>query len=279
LPDWLKGFADKQLRGGSPFDDIKEIFRNKSNQKEAVEAKVEELRDRVGLDIIEKQASFAEDELFGGFGDELPDERYDSEQLNKGIEVELEHTSDPEIAKEIVKDHLEESDDYKNHDGGKYYDKLEEMEEEIEEDLAEEATINATLIEELVALANRLENKGKIKAAILIDSNIKRLADEITKEKSVFEKHPGVKKHIDNICESREGHIDAPALIQMIKNRPENLTDVELEEVKKYVKKQIKENKHEVETSSDDDVIGRGGGEANMDDEQNAEIFSTPSKV
>lgn len=47
------------------------------------------------------------------------------EQLVKGIEVEMEHTNDEDIAMEIALDHLYEIADY--------YDRLHEMEEEAEE--------------------------------------------------------------------------------------------------------------------------------------------------
>ena len=50
----------------------------------------------------------------GGLGDNQPDEKFDPEQLNKGMGVELEHTKNPEEAKEIVKDHLQESKDFKD---------------------------------------------------------------------------------------------------------------------------------------------------------------------
>lgn len=56
LPDWLKRFADNNLKDANPFDDIKELFRHKNNLDD-VEARVAELRERVGLDLIEKQAS------------------------------------------------------------------------------------------------------------------------------------------------------------------------------------------------------------------------------
>lgn len=46
------------------------------------------------------------------------------DQLEKGIEIEMEHTDDPEEAKAIAKDHLFEIPDY--------YDRLEQMEEEAE---------------------------------------------------------------------------------------------------------------------------------------------------
>jgi len=50
----------------------------------------------------------------------MPDSMFDSKQIEKGIKVELEHTSNKSIAKEIVKDHLSENP--------KYYDYLEKME-------------------------------------------------------------------------------------------------------------------------------------------------------
>lgn len=50
----------------------------------------------------------------------MPDSDFDSKQLKKGTDVEFEHTNDPEIAKEIAKDHLAET--------GHYYILLEIME-------------------------------------------------------------------------------------------------------------------------------------------------------
>lgn len=52
-----------------------------------------------------------------------PDEKFDPEQLKRGIAVEMEHTNDPEIAKAIAKAHLSESPDY--------YIFLEEMENQM----------------------------------------------------------------------------------------------------------------------------------------------------
>jgi len=51
---------------------------------------------------------------------DVPDSKFDSEQLKKGIAVEKEHTDDEEIAKAIAKDHLTELPDY--------YNRLEKME-------------------------------------------------------------------------------------------------------------------------------------------------------
>lgn len=46
------------------------------------------------------------DLLPGGQGDDMPDDAFDEVELEMGIEDELEHTSDPDVAKEIAKDHL-----------------------------------------------------------------------------------------------------------------------------------------------------------------------------
>lgn len=53
---------------------------------------------------------------------DIPDEEFDAEELNMGIEVEREHTDDPELAKEIAKDHLAELPNY--------YTRLKKMESE-----------------------------------------------------------------------------------------------------------------------------------------------------
>jgi hypothetical protein len=80
-----------------------------------------------------------EDKLKGGLADQKTPNDYNQRQLRKGIEVELEHTDDPDIATEIAMDHLEESKDYRRKtDGGKYYDRLERMEENIEENIEED---------------------------------------------------------------------------------------------------------------------------------------------
>ena len=53
---------------------------------------------------------------------DIPDEEFDAEQLNIGVDIEKEHTDDPAIAKEIAKDHLAEIPNY--------YTRLKKMEEE-----------------------------------------------------------------------------------------------------------------------------------------------------
>jgi hypothetical protein len=66
--------------------------------------------------IMEKK-----DLLPGGLADNAPTSDFDPEQLKMGVEAELEHTSNREMAEEIAKDHLKEDP--------KYYTKLKKMEE------------------------------------------------------------------------------------------------------------------------------------------------------
>lgn len=47
-----------------------------------------------------------------GLKPQKPDNEFEPEALAQGVEVELEHTEDSEIAKEIAKAHLDENDRY-----------------------------------------------------------------------------------------------------------------------------------------------------------------------
>ena len=43
---------------------------------------------------------------------DIPDSDFDPDELAAGIHIEMEHTDDPAVAKEIAKDHLAEIPDY-----------------------------------------------------------------------------------------------------------------------------------------------------------------------
>lgn len=93
---------------------------------------------RIGLNNMDKQtllkkvAKKLKEKLPGGKGDGLPDSDFDAEQLAKGIEVEMEHTNDPDIAREITKDHLSETQMYYLTDKGE--SRLDLMEQEAEDE-------------------------------------------------------------------------------------------------------------------------------------------------
>ena len=61
-----------------------------------------------------------------GRHNDVPDDKFDPKELAMGVEVELEHTDDREVAKKIAKDHLSELPDY--------YTRLKKMEAEGESD-------------------------------------------------------------------------------------------------------------------------------------------------
>jgi len=67
----------------------------------------------------QKQKEF----IKGGLSSGMPDSMFDKRQLEKGIKVELEHTPNRNIAKEITKDHLSENK--------LYYNYLEDMEKKM----------------------------------------------------------------------------------------------------------------------------------------------------
>jgi hypothetical protein len=75
------------------------------------------------LDILEADGRLKErrNRLKGGLGDKAKASDFDKAQVEKGIEVELEHTNNREEALEIVLDHLTEDP--------KYYTKLAKIED------------------------------------------------------------------------------------------------------------------------------------------------------
>ena len=205
LPKWLKEFADSALKKeGNPFEDIRELF-NIKNDVEAAEAKVKEIRDRVGLDQLKKESSFADDKIKGGLADGKKDEDFDPDQLAKGIKIEMEHTDDKELAKEIAKDHLVEN--------SKYYDHLEKMEKNMEKEIS---------------------------------------------EPKLFKKYPQFKKLIHDALNLRGGHIDVPAVLDLILDskvaKKDNLkfSQHERDELREY----IQHHKEDMKSNNVEEEVG-----------------------
>jgi hypothetical protein len=67
--------------------------------------------------------------IHGGKADGHKDSEYPQDELKKGRKVEREHTTNPAIANEIAKDHLEE-DKEKGIKPPNYYDRLEKVEKD-----------------------------------------------------------------------------------------------------------------------------------------------------
>jgi hypothetical protein len=89
--------------GGRLFAETRNLFGDKKTKKAAL---VEAIKHKIAKDLLE-----------GGKADNMPDSRYPKKELLKGLAHEKEHVKNPQIAKEIAKDHLEET--------GSYYTKLE----------------------------------------------------------------------------------------------------------------------------------------------------------
>ncbi len=71
-----------------------------------------------------------EDKIKGGLADKRKPSDFDPKELKMGIEIEMEHTDDEKLAKEIAMDHLVEIPDY--------YSRLKKMEKNAEKNIAEE---------------------------------------------------------------------------------------------------------------------------------------------
>lgn len=65
-----------------------------------------------GQKMKEAAEKALKDKIVGGLGDNKSDSDFDPRQLAAGIKVEMEHTKDKSIAKEIAKDHLTEDKNY-----------------------------------------------------------------------------------------------------------------------------------------------------------------------
>jgi hypothetical protein len=128
----LTAAAGLGLWGGyKGVDKIMDLRRKQQQQEELEAAKKryeEALRGKTALsqDLdtlfdMWKQA----DQIPGGLADNKADSHYTRSELMQGQKVEMEHTDEPGKAKEIAKDHLEES--------GEYYDELAKMEAGLKE--------------------------------------------------------------------------------------------------------------------------------------------------
>jgi len=106
------------------------------------------------------------DKLPGGLADKKNPKDFDSEKLKEGIKIELEHTDDPEIAKEISMDHLTEDPDY--------YKKLKTIE-------------SAVIVEDKVVAR-------KVEEFLMLQ---KELNKQIEKMELITKKQEGLKNYIE----------------------------------------------------------------------------------
>jgi Protein of unknown function (DUF5661) len=116
-----------------PADVCADVVEFIKNFESPTEEDFEQAASQCGMPVEELKLTvfdLARSMLMGiGKHGDVPDEEFDPEELQKGIEVEMEHVNNPMIAKLIAKDHLMEIPDY--------YNRLEDLEQEGQDDQAE----------------------------------------------------------------------------------------------------------------------------------------------
>lgn len=83
-----------------------------SLKREPISAEVQSRMIQDNFDDKYKKASHWKDKLTGSESDNKRPSDFNQKDLEKGKKIELEHTDDPDIAKEIAIDHLDEHKDY-----------------------------------------------------------------------------------------------------------------------------------------------------------------------
>lgn len=104
--------------------------------------------------------------LPGGLADYRSPEDFDPKQIEKGLKVEMEHTNDPNLALEIVLDHLTEDP--------LYYDKL----AKIEESLSGINLLNEISVEDVLDSISSEKKKFKKKFKHMLVTGIEELQDQ-----------------------------------------------------------------------------------------------------
>jgi len=106
-----------------------EKFFGKEWKDEGTENSVAGVRGSEDYDISKRAKD--ENKLKGGKGDKVPEAKVNKKQLDMGQKVEMEHTDDPEIAREIARDHLaEELEEGREKEDHKYYTNLKKIHED-----------------------------------------------------------------------------------------------------------------------------------------------------
>ena len=119
----------------------------------------------------------------GGLADGVNPNRLNQEELQKGVSVELEHTNNPVIAREIATDHLVENP--------KYYDKLEKIE-------AKPKPINVKIPKHQVMRdKNQLEKDLQSQINKTTDVDEKKRLEKMYRELRQADSHNKFKRFID----------------------------------------------------------------------------------
>lgn len=116
--DEAKRYAEKIIRGAKATS-AKKIGESKVNEDGSEPDNESKVKEDVSVTVVSTSDQPAE-KVEGGLADGKKPGDFDPEQLQAGVKVEMEHTNDPETAREIAMDHLTEDPEY--------YTKLAKME-------------------------------------------------------------------------------------------------------------------------------------------------------
>jgi len=100
-----KSYSPKKFRRKIPK--VGRSYEQYQNEKQSFD-KSKDINDLVEELMLQKAC----DKIPGGLADDMEPDDFDQEELNAGIKVEMEHTSDKNIAREIAMDHLTEDPNY-----------------------------------------------------------------------------------------------------------------------------------------------------------------------
>lgn len=110
----LESMISEKKSKSDVIPEIMEFFRDNPNPSDD---EIHNLADTLGVDSHEFESYIYS--ILGSFlgagrakEDGFTEDMADPEELKKGIEIEYEHTNNPEISKRIALDHLSEIDDY-----------------------------------------------------------------------------------------------------------------------------------------------------------------------
>jgi len=117
-------FIEVTTDGKQEIEEGKEPL-NKPSKEYPVDAAQSNYQDAQTEEYRKKKLK-KEDKINGGLADNDKPSDFDKKQLEMGIKVEMEHTKDKGIAREIAMDHLKEFPDY--------YTRLNDMEEDADKD-------------------------------------------------------------------------------------------------------------------------------------------------
>lgn len=270
MPAWMDEFANRELAreaaGDSPFHELRSLFqRNKSLS--AVESKVKELSGRIGLDLVrnadedqlEKTAAQHDTADMAQFVEELRclADEYDSKGMTQEADAVDALIS---MTRKAVIRHVERAKERGEGTTKKWcvYPKgggdslgCHDTKEEAQEQLA---AIEANKADDSPGFCIRMA--GWIPPLSI------RAQDE--EPAPPFPQDSRVKKIIDNIVQSRKGHVSPWAIVQQL--RGEFARDAEREKlnpedeaIQKYIKDRIDELREDVEETADD-MAGYGVG-------------------